>query len=203
MTASISLAEKDGAVTISTNGKPDAMIAMKSDVASADEVTMVLAGCCLAMHPQALERCQHRYRLGSDDARVAPGRTADVGGHDRDRSLHDRSSAARILRSRIAHVHRLRSHLHVEDAKTFFATHRKRYDIIVSEPSNPWVSGVSSLFSVEFYRDIKPFLEPNGLFVQWLQIYETDLTTVASVAEGTSDAVQRFCAVLGRTGVTS
>ena len=44
-----------------------------------------------------------------------------------------------------------RSHIHFEDAKTFFSVRKHQYDIIVSEPSNPWVSGVSGLFSQEFY----------------------------------------------------
>ena len=38
--------------------------------------------------------------------------------------------------------------------RTFFATHRVPYDIIVSEPSTPWVSGVASLYTEEFYRHV-------------------------------------------------
>ena len=58
---------------------------------------------------------------------------------------------------------------------------QQRYDIIVSEPSNPWVSGVAGLFSEEFYRRVKRHLKPDGLFVQWLQLYEINPTLVASV----------------------
>jgi spermidine synthase len=43
-----------------------------------------------------------------------------------------------------------RGKIWIDDAKTFFATHNRRYDILISEPSNPWVSGVSSLFTREF-----------------------------------------------------
>ena len=50
--------------------------------------------------------------------------------------------------------------------------HNNRYDIIIAEPSNPWVSGVSSLFSLEFYDAVTNFLEEDGLFVQWIQLYE-------------------------------
>jgi spermidine synthase len=74
-----------------------------------------------------------------------------------------------------------RSHIRYEDAKTFFAANRRKYDVIVSEPSNPWVSGVATLFSTEFYRQITQFLEPDGMLVQWIQIYETDLEIVLSV----------------------
>ncbi len=51
-----------------------------------------------------------------------------------------------------------RSHIVYEDAKTFFASTREPYDLIVSEPSNPWVSGVASLFSDEFYGRISRYL---------------------------------------------
>lgn len=59
-----------------------------------------------------------------------------------------------------------------EDARTFFATHGGTWDLVVSEPSNPWVSGVSSLFTKEFYRDLKRHLAPDGALAQWLQSYE-------------------------------
>ena len=67
-----------------------------------------------------------------------------------------------------------RSHIHIEDARTYFARHQQRYDLILSEPSNPWVNGVASLFSTEFYRDVKRYLNEDGLFVQWIQLYELD-----------------------------
>ena len=51
----------------------------------------------------------------------------------------------------------------------------------MSEPSNPWVSGTASLFSIEFYRLVRGHLAPDGVFVQWLQLYEFDLDLVASV----------------------
>jgi SAM-dependent methyltransferase len=62
--------------------------------------------------------------------------------------------------------------LHIGDARTFFHTQNLSYDLIVSVPSNPWVSGVSSLFSLEFYSHIKRYLKPGGQLVQWLQLYE-------------------------------
>lgn len=59
-----------------------------------------------------------------------------------------------------------------EDARTFFATHGGQWDLIVSEPSNPWVSGVASLFTKEFYRDMRRHLSDDGVLAQWLQSYE-------------------------------
>lgn len=76
-----------------------------------------------------------------------------------------------------------RSHIYFEDAKTFFSTRGARYDIIVSEPSNPWVSGVASLFSAEFYARVRNYLEPDGVFIQWMQTYEIDMPLIASVVK--------------------
>ncbi len=67
-----------------------------------------------------------------------------------------------------------RVNLYIDDARTFFHTHRRQYDILVSVPSNPWVSGVSSLFSEEFYHHIRRYIKPKGVLVQWLQLYEFD-----------------------------
>jgi hypothetical protein len=79
-----------------------------------------------------------------------------------------------------------RSRIHTGDAKTFFSLNNKQYDIIVAEPSNPWVSGVSSLFSSEFYNMIRNYLPDDGLFVQWLQLYEFNDELVFSVLKALS-----------------
>src|SRR6185295_18398887 len=63
----------------------------------------------------------------------------------------------------------------------YFSTRNQRYDIIVSEPSNPWVSGVSSLFTREFYRLARRHLAGDGVLAQWFQLYEIDASLVASV----------------------
>jgi spermidine synthase len=78
-----------------------------------------------------------------------------------------------------------RGRLVYDDARTFFAAADAPYDVILSVPSNPWVSGVSSLFTVEFYRHIKRYLEDDGVFGQWIHLYEIDdglvLTVLAAV----------------------
>ena len=56
----------------------------------------------------------------------------------------------------------------------------RTFDVIVSEPSNPWVSGVSGLFTREFYRRVSAHLAEGGLLVQWFQLYEIDPSLVDS-----------------------
>lgn len=74
-----------------------------------------------------------------------------------------------------------RSHIFFDDAKAYFATAGLKYDFIISEPTNPWVSGVSSLFTVEFYQESKRYLKPGGLLAQWLQGYELSDELLMSV----------------------
>jgi spermidine synthase len=74
-----------------------------------------------------------------------------------------------------------RSQFAIDDARAYFAARGKKFDLIISEPSNPWVSGVSGLFTVEFYSRVKQYLTPGGVFAQWLHLYEIDDGLVLSV----------------------
>lgn len=65
-----------------------------------------------------------------------------------------------------------RAHVVIDDGRNFMARTKRRFDVIISEPSNPWMSGAASLFTREFFRIAAGRLAPEGLFVQWLQIYE-------------------------------
>jgi spermidine synthase len=63
-----------------------------------------------------------------------------------------------------------------------------RYDVIVSAPSNPWVTGVENLYSREFLLAAKQRLNPGGVYAQWFHLYESSrgalelvLRTYASV----------------------
>ncbi len=59
----------------------------------------------------------------------------------------------------------------VEDARSFLQASDRRYDLIASEPSNPWIGGVASLFTVEFIRLASEHLTPGGIMVQWIHGY--------------------------------
>jgi spermidine synthase len=64
-----------------------------------------------------------------------------------------------------------RVHVTFDDARNFLFTAREKYDLIVSEPSNPWIAGVATLFTREFYVAVRDRLAPGGVFVQWMQAY--------------------------------
>ena len=62
--------------------------------------------------------------------------------------------------------------LQVADARNYLLVTPDRYDVIISEPSNPWMAGVANVFTREFFRLGYDKLKPEGVFCQWLQLYK-------------------------------
>jgi predicted membrane-bound spermidine synthase len=180
-TATIILHEHAGVVTIATNGKPDAGIRMGPGESAPDESTMVLAAAIpLSLHPGATRVANIGFGSGLTTHTLLTSTELQ-------RLDTIEIEPAMVEAARIHNVFEdPRSHVVYEDAKTFFAASHEPYDLIVSEPSNPWVSGVASLFSDEFYGRMVHYLRPDGYFVQWVQIYETDVGVVSSVLKALS-----------------
>jgi len=59
-----------------------------------------------------------------------------------------------------------------EDARAILKLNARQYDVIISEPSNPWTIGVGSVFSRDFYEIAANRLKPGGVMAQWFHIYE-------------------------------
>jgi spermidine synthase len=74
-----------------------------------------------------------------------------------------------------------RTTLIIDDARTFLGVTSNHYDIIVSEPSHPWVPGVANLFTEEFFKLGRERLNDEGIFVQWVQIYQLSTESLRSV----------------------
>jgi spermidine synthase len=72
-------------------------------------------------------------------------------------------------------------HLTIGDARETLLTGRDGYDLIASEPSNPFRAGVASLFTREYYAAARERLTDNGMFLQWVQLYEIDARTLGTV----------------------
>lgn len=71
----------------------------------------------------------------------------------------------------------------VADGRNFLMNVKVPYDIIISEPSNPWIRGLATLFTREFFALAKSRLAPGGLMLQWIQSYSIatdDLRMVAA-----------------------
>jgi len=60
----------------------------------------------------------------------------------------------------------------VDDGRNLLLTSPRQYDVIVSEPSNPWQSGNANLFTADFYELGASRLKPGGLFCQWIGLYD-------------------------------
>ena len=113
-----------------------------------DEYTMVIAGALpLLVKPEAKTLRQHRLRLRPHRRGAAVAQRPAGDRHHRNRAGDGVRRARLSPRASIRPYRDPRSNIHIEDAKSFFARHGKRYDVIISEPSNPWVNGVASLFT--------------------------------------------------------
>lgn len=170
-----------GVLSIITNGKPDASINVKGGRATADEPTMVLLG---ALPQLLMKDARQAAMIG-----MGAGMSADVllmspqleqldiveieaGMVEGARMFGDKSARA---------FSDPRSRIHIDDAKSYFASHKKRYDVIVSEPSDTWVSGVATLFTDEFYGRMRRHLNKDGLLVQWVATYASSPEIFASI----------------------
>jgi len=58
------------------------------------------------------------------------------------------------------------------DGRNFLSQRSDKFDVIISQPSNPWITGVSNLFTREYFQDVKARLRDDGMFCQWAQLYE-------------------------------
>jgi spermidine synthase len=183
-TATVHLVRYPEATSLRTNGKSDGSINM--DMAGergSDEITMVLtAAMPLAVKPEAKSAAVIGIGTGLTTHTLLQSLAIDRVETVEIESAMAEASRGFMPRNSGAFADP-RGTIVIEDAKSFFSTHQRRYDIIISEPSNPWVSGVSSLFTREFYRRIRRHLNEGGLLVQWMQLYEMDASLVASVIE--------------------
>jgi spermidine synthase len=185
-TASVDVVKRETFYFISTNGKPDGSVGIGQNIAS-DELTQILTS---ALAWGMNDKAKTAATIG-----VGTGMTGHVlliadtlQSVDTVEIEPAMIEGARGLGIRVSNVFNdPRSHIYIDDAKAFFTNQNKKYDIIVSEPSNPWVSGVAGLFSKEFYKLIRNYLTEDGILVQWIHLYEIGTPLVASVMQALSE----------------
>jgi spermidine synthase len=181
-TATISVVDVATMRSIRTNGKADASLQMDpAQPALPDEYTMVLAAALpLALKPQVRDVANIGFGSGlTTHTLLGSPAIAHLDTIEIERMMIE---GARLYSPRNDRAFSdPRNQFHVEDAKTFFAAHARRYDLIVSEPSNPWVSGTATLFSEEFYGQMRRYLNSDGLLVQWVQAYEINVPLLSTI----------------------
>ncbi|MEX2178901.1 MAG: fused MFS/spermidine synthase, partial [Gemmatimonadaceae bacterium] len=193
----------DGYTTLATNGKPDAsleqawmdsagspdgeLVQLTRDIAT----QLLLPIITLAHAPDAEHMAvighgsgvSSHVLLGSPRAREVV--TIEIEPEMINASKHFRPANERVFSDP-------RSLLVIDDAKSYFASSGRAFDLILSEPSNPWVSGVSGLFTVEFYERVKRQLAEGGVFGQWLHLYELNDGLVTSVLAAIDSAFPAY-----------
>jgi spermidine synthase len=182
-TASVSLRRSsDGFVTLATNGKPDASmdqawlkgINREGDLfqLTRDLATQLLLPLVTLAHvPGAENAAVIGFGSGmSSHMLLGSPRIKEVVTIEIEPEMVNASRGFRPANERA--YEDKRSTFIIDDAKSYFASTGRKFDLILSEPSNPWVSGVSGLFTTEFYARVKTQLSPDGVFGQWLHLYE-------------------------------
>lgn len=177
----------NGVRVIATNGKPDAGLTALDQPPTADESTMVMAGVLpLVLHPRPEQVAIIGWGSGlSTHTLLGSPLPKQVDTIEIEPAMVE---GARLFGERVSRAYDdPRSRVRIDDARTFFSTGARRYDVIISEPSNPWVSGVASLFTSEFYAFVKRHLNDGGMLVQWLHTYELDDPLVATMLAAVID----------------
>ena len=189
-TASVGVLTNATSTVIATNGKPDASVSiewMQGFTADTlrpfglDESTQTLfAMVALAHVPQAQSAAVIGHGSGMSSHMILGSPTLEeVVTVEIEPAMIEGSRLFLPANRRV--FEDPRSEFIIEDAKSYFASSQKSFDIILSEPSNPWVSGVSSLFTEEFYALVSRHLNPGGVFGQWMHLYEMDDLLVLGV----------------------
>ncbi len=73
-----------------------------------------------------------------------------------------------------------RTQIYFDDARSFVLTSDEKFDVITSDPINPWVKGAASLYTREYFEAVKAHLKPGGVVTQWVPLYESTPEAVRS-----------------------
>jgi spermidine synthase len=182
-TSSVAVVESEGRPetrSIIVNGKPDGNL-------EADYPTMALSALIPALMAERYERAfvigwgtgvttgELAALAGNRSVRVAEISRAVVAAapyFDHGNGDASKSPKVEILRS---------------DAYRTLLRSERKFDLIVSEPSNPWVTGVEMLYSREFLQAAREHLAPGGVYAQWFHVYESDVDVVSLVLRTYAD----------------
>ena len=73
-----------------------------------------------------------------------------------------------------------RTQIFYDDARSFVLTTDEQFDVITSDPINPWVKGAAALYTREYFESVKRHLKPGGVVAQWVPLYESTTEAVRS-----------------------
>ncbi|MBI3789807.1 MAG: hypothetical protein HY275_02905, partial [Gemmatimonadetes bacterium] len=188
-TVSARLDTASGEVSLATNGKPDASLPRAwlqvagppgGRIAGDQSAKFLLPLITLAFNPHAKRVAAIGQGSGmSSHVLLGSPLITDLTTIEIEPQMIEGSKAFMPANRRV--FEDPRSRFLIDDARSVFAAGGVQYDLILSEPSNPWVSGVSWLFTDEFYQRTRRALAPRGVLGQWLHLYEMNDALVLSV----------------------
>lgn len=162
LSSTVTVAKLLDTLALTINGKVDA--------SNLDNFTQLLLGHLpMTLHPQPQKVLIIGLGSGSTAGAVAsyPIRQLDL--VELEKAVVDAADYFRVLNRDVLKDPRVR--MHVNDGRNFALLSPEQYDVIISEPSNPWMAGVANLFSLEHYKTLQKRLAPGGIVCQWFHAY--------------------------------
>jgi len=164
ITATIAVQEQSGARVLKANGKPEAST-------TGDMPTQILIGTLpLLVREQTDDVLVIGLGSGITLGAVEQFPVKRVTCVELEPAIVESSRFFNQFNNRPLDDPRLR--LLSNDGRNFLFTTDEKFDVIISEPSNPWLTGVANLFTLEYFKRGADRLKDDGVFSQWLQIYE-------------------------------
>lgn len=162
LSATVTVTKLRDNLSLSVNGKVDA--------SNEDTFTQFLLGHLpMALHSNPKQVLIIGLGSGSTAAAVASYPVEKIDMVELEKAVVEGSVYFHELNRNVLRDPRLR--IHINDGRNFALLNPEKYDVIISEPSNPWMAGVANLFSVEHYRTMKKRLAPGGIVCQWFHAY--------------------------------
>jgi len=165
--ATVSVEQRDDNRVLRVNGKPDASLAID------DMLTQRLTGHYpMLFHPDPRDVMVIGLGSGVTVGAVLRYPVASVTVAEISPGVVEASRLFADVNHRFWEDPRVR--VRTDDARHVLLIEDATYDVIVSEPSNLWMTGVATLYTEEFYQLVRRRLRPGGMLVQWLHTYEME-----------------------------
>lgn len=162
--ATVTVVEHEDGWRISTNGLPESGVERREIPDLRFNETAWLSLLPTAARPEAREM----LIIGLGGAKTLEATASTVASIDVIELEEEVVKANRIIPRAIQPLDDPRVHLRIGDARGAMNLSEKQYDAIVSQPSHPWTSGASHLYTRDFFELVHSKLVPGGIFVQWI-----------------------------------
>ncbi len=166
-------------IALAVNGKVDA--------SNHDLFTQYFLGHLpMLLHPNPQKVLVIGLGSGSTLAAVASYPVTEIDGVELEKAVVEASDFFKDLNRNVLHDPRVK--MFVNDGRNVLLVRPDKYDVIISEPSNPWIAGVANLFSLEHFQLMNRRLNPGGLVCQWVHTYQMSTQDLAMIINTFSKA---------------